>query len=71
VQIFVFALFEEKLNKLLDPLTLARFPAGYPVSGLTGYRAGQSYIRPDIENAGLSGRPDIRCIPYYYDIIYL
>jgi hypothetical protein len=39
------------------------YPVGYPVSGLTGYPAGQSGIRPDIKKAGLSGRPDIRCIP--------
>jgi hypothetical protein len=45
------ALFEEKLNKLLDQLNIA----GYPVSGLTRYPAGQSGIRPD---TGYKKRPD-------------
>jgi hypothetical protein len=39
--------------------TLAGYPAGYPVSGLTeypaGYPAGQSGIRPD---TGYKKRPD-------------
>jgi hypothetical protein len=40
--------------------------AGYSVSGLTGYPAGQSGIRPDTgyqKRPEISGRPDIRCIP--------
>jgi hypothetical protein len=59
VQIFFLALFEEKLNKLLDQQTLA----GYPVSGLTGYPAGQFGIPPDIGyQKGRIIRSDIRCI---------
>jgi hypothetical protein len=50
---FVVALFEEKLNKLLEQLNISRIP--YPVSGLTGYPAGQSGIRPD---TGYQKRPD-------------
>jgi hypothetical protein len=59
VQIFFLALpvFEGKLPgtvyKLLDLLNIGRISG--TVSGLTGYPAGQSGIRPV--------RPDIRCIP--------
>jgi hypothetical protein len=35
--------------------TLAGYPAGYPVSGLTGYPAVKSGIRPD---TGYQKRPD-------------
>jgi hypothetical protein len=45
VQIFFLALNVEKLNKLLDQLNISRIR--YPVSGLTGYPAEQSGIRPD------------------------
>jgi hypothetical protein len=54
VQIVFLALFEGKLYKLLDLLNIGRisgrtiwYPAGYWIS----------------KKAGLSGRPDIRCIP--------
>jgi hypothetical protein len=62
---FCLALFAEKLNKLLDQLNIV---AGYPVSGLTGYPAGQSGIRPD---TGYQKRPDYPAgypvHPYYLD----
>jgi hypothetical protein len=47
--IFCLAIFEEKLNKLLDQLNISR------ISGLTGYPAGQSGIRP---NTRYQKRPD-------------
>jgi hypothetical protein len=40
---FFLAFFEEKLNKLFDHLNIT----GSRISGLTGYPAGQSGIRPD------------------------
>jgi hypothetical protein len=38
---FSVSLFEEKVNKFLDPLNISR------ISGFIGYPAGQSGIRPD------------------------
>jgi hypothetical protein len=53
VQIFCLALFEEKLNKLLDQRNNSRISGltGYPA----GYLAGQSGIRPD---TGYQKRPE-------------
>jgi hypothetical protein len=69
VQIFFLPyLKKNKINYWIS-ITLAGYPAGYPVSGRTGYPTVQSGIRPDpgYKKAGLSGRisgirplPDIR-----------
>jgi hypothetical protein len=67
VQIFFLALFEEKQNKLLDQLNISQISVltgtGYPA--LPDIRQGNlvSGRIPDIKKDGLSGRPDIRCIP--------
>jgi hypothetical protein len=63
MQIFSVALFEQKLNKLLDQLNISRI-SGIRASGyLAGYPAGPSGIRPDTGyKKGRIVRPDIRCI---------
>jgi hypothetical protein len=57
--IFFLALFEEKLNKVLDWLTLAGYEAGYPVygripiskkAGLSGQISGASKVLNSDEN---------------------
>jgi hypothetical protein len=53
MQIFFLPFFKKKL---LDQLNIGR------ISGLTGYPAGQSGIRPDLKKGRII-RPDIRCIP--------
>jgi hypothetical protein len=55
---------KEQINYWISQ-TFAGYPAGYPVSGLTRYPAGQFGIRPDIKKGRII-RPDIRCIPSYY-----
>jgi hypothetical protein len=49
----ILALFEEKIVNHWTSYTLAGYPAGHPVSGLTGYPAGKFGMRPDIKK-----RPD-------------
>jgi hypothetical protein len=46
---------KENLINYWISYTVAGYPAGYPVSGLTGYPAEQSGIRPD---TGYQKRPD-------------
>jgi hypothetical protein len=55
VQIFFLALFEEKLNKLLDQPTISWisgmtiwYPAFFDIRYPAGYQIGQPDIRPDI-----------------------
>jgi hypothetical protein len=72
---FFLVLFEEKLNKFSDQRNISRIFGirPYRISGLTtGYPAVQSGIRPDTgyKKAGLSGRPDIRCIPSLYFCVH-
>jgi hypothetical protein len=56
VHIFSFLILR-KNEEIIRPAmhTLAGYPAGYPVSGLTGYPADQFCIRPD---TGYQKRPD-------------
>jgi hypothetical protein len=71
---FFLALFEEKNTSITGSVTLAGCLAGYPVSGLTGYLAGQSGIRLV---TGYQKRPDIRCIPthecrrYFFNLLII